>query len=276
MKQFLLRLLAFALIVGALVWVLAPVVKGQYWLWQGAKAVSGYRQTAAGLDTLASGTLLAQARAYNDAMDAVAMRDPFEQTQTAQAVEALELNGDGVMAVLSIPKLGEAMPVYREGALEQPAKGVSHLSGSSLPVGGEGAYCALFGERAGRFSGLDRLIAGDCFYIEAVQDTLIYEVEQVLPLEPDALADQLPEAEADICALVTTANRDDGPQRLLVRARRVDRQAAPISDATQPLPEWEARGILALPVLAIGLVIMVLTEALRAIARRRRLRRVRL
>lgn len=266
MKRFLLTLLTFALIGGALALALRPVAIEQMRLWQGARAVSNYRETAEALDTLDCGTRLADARAYNDALAG---------GKAGDAPDALALNGDGVVAVLSIPKLGGPMPVYQDESEVALETGVVRQADASLPVGGEGARCALYGERKERFSGLDRLIPGDCFYIEAIQDTLIYEVTQVLDDGGEAFDAGAQDKEADLCTLIAGTADDTDGSRLIVRASRVDRRDATLADDTQPLPDWAARGILALPALIAGLMILTVVEALRRGARRRRIKRTR-
>ena len=62
MKRFLLTLLTFALIAGALTLALRPVAIEQLRLWRGARAISGYREAADALNTLECGTRLALAR----------------------------------------------------------------------------------------------------------------------------------------------------------------------------------------------------------------------
>ena len=276
MKRFFARLLVVLLVCGAIAFALRPVVTDQSRAWRQARAVSDYRKTARGLDTLECGTLLAQAHAYNDSLVAISLRDALSlQQRDADACDALDLNRDGVLAVLSIPKLGATLPVYREEAWGAQHAGAGHMAGSDLPVGGAQSQCVLFGDRNGSFAGLDRLISGDCFYIEAIQDTLIYEVEQVRTLEGDALGGQAESGEADVCMLMTDVPGET-QQRLMVRARRVNRRQVPLVDDTMPLPDWATRGILAAPVLLAGWAVLALIEALRRSARRRKLKRSRI
>ena len=73
--------------------------------------------------------------------------------------------------------------------------GVGHLEGTSLPVGGETTHAILFGHRglpsAKLFTDLDQMKIGDHFLIHVLDNTLCYEVDQILVVEPedtDALA----------------------------------------------------------------------------------------
>lgn len=283
MKRLLLGLVAFALVAGAIVLLLVPAAGNQYRLWRDAKTVEDYRRAVAALDTLACGTILAQAQAYNAELQEIALPDAFDEAgQWADdpGARLLDVTDSGVIAVLEIPKMGVTLPVYRGLSQAALARGVVHVKGTSLPIGGEGTHCALAGEGGGRFAdelnGLSRLIAGDCFTIETLQDTLTYEVEGLEVVEPGALAGEALEPETDACTLMTAIERDGEPLRLLVRARRVSRMAPLLDDDTQLLPGWAARMILAAPVALAGLILLALIEALHGAVKRRRLRRMRL
>lgn len=279
MKRFLLGLLAFAVIAGGIVFLVTPMVGDQYRLWRDANAVSDYRRAVVELDTLACGTLLAQARNTNEALREIALRDVFdseEETEDPDA-EPLDVTGHGVIAVLEIPKLGTTLPVYRGLSQNVLARGAAHLAGTSLPVGGEGTHSVMVGQGGGRFTdvqnGLDRLIAGDCFYVQALQDTLVYEVFEVEMIAPSALQAEPLDAEADLCTLMTATGEDE---RLLVRARRIARRETPLDDDTQLLPGWAARLIFAAPIALAGLVVLALIEGLRRAVRRRKLKKMEL
>ena len=283
MKRLLLGLLAFALAAGAIVLLLLPAAGSQYRLWRDAKQVDDYRGAVAGLDTLACGTLLAQAQAYNEGLRAITPLDAFDeagQWGDDPGARILDVADNGVIAVLEIPKMGVTLPVYRGLSQAALARGVVHVEGTSLPIGGEGTHCVLAGEGGGRFTeelnGLDRLIAGDCFTLETLQDTLTYEVEELEALAPDALEAEAIDPEADRCTLMTAIQQDGEPIRLLVRAKRVSRRIVLLDDDTQLLPGWAARMILAAPVVLAGLILLALIEALNGALRRRRLRRMRL
>lgn len=282
MKRFVLGLLVFALVAGIVALALTPAAVNQYRLWRDARSIGDYRRAVNALDTLARGTLLAEARRYNEGLEEIALRDAFAQTAYAEdaGADILDVSGSGVIAVLEIPKLGMTLPVYRGVSQRALARGAVHLEGTSLPVGGEGTHCVLAGQGGGRFAGLfdglDRLIPGDCFYVQALQDTLIYEVAQIDAVAPEALEAQPIDGEADLCTLMTAITQDGDERRLLVRARRIGRQETPLEDDTQVLPGWAARLIFAAPVALAGLILLALVEGLRRAVGRRRLKRMRL
>ena len=274
MKRFLLGLLVFGILAGAAALLLVPTVGSQYRLWREADAVQTYRRAVSELDTLDCGTLLAQARNANGELKAIALQDPWGEGDAPTSnpgAQALDAADNGVIAVLEIPKIGATVPVLRTFDEVSLEKGTVHLPVTSLPVGGEGTHCVLAGQGNGRFSdpvnGLNRLIPGDCFYVEALQDTLIYEVSENLTLAPSELDALTLDRRADQCTLITASGEDE---RLVVRARRIGRRQTPLLDDTHVLPGWAARLIFAAPMALAGLIMLVLIEGLRRAATRRR------
>ena len=66
----------------------------------------------------------------------------FSREALAEAEESygrlLNVRGDGIMGYIQIPKIGVELPIYHGTAEETLDKGVGHLLGTSLPVGGIG------------------------------------------------------------------------------------------------------------------------------------------
>lgn len=57
----------------------------------------------------------------------------------------LNLSGDGIMGYIEIPKINVHLPIYHGTGDSSLSKGVGHLLGSSLPVGGESTHAILSG-----------------------------------------------------------------------------------------------------------------------------------
>ncbi len=98
------------------------------------------------------------------------------------------------MGYLSIPKINVQLPIYHgtDEAVLQIALG--HLTGSSLPVGGETSHSVVSGHTglpsAKLITDLDQLKKGDLFQYTVLDRTLTYEVDEinvVLPGEMDKL-----------------------------------------------------------------------------------------
>ena len=59
--------------------------------------------------------------------------------------ELLNVQGNGLMGYVEIPVLSVKLPIYHGTDEETLDRGVGHLLGSSLPVGGANTHCVLTG-----------------------------------------------------------------------------------------------------------------------------------
>ena len=283
MKRFLLTLLTLALVAALIALALMPTATRQYRLSQNAKVTSGYQDAVRGLSLLDCDTLLAQAEAYNQALGSTGWVDPFSPASgdsgDGEAYAAL-LNpaGNGVMAVLEVPKLGISQAVYHGGASDSPTARVSHVPRSQLPAKGAPGPCLLSATRE-RFydplAGLGRLMEGDCFFLHVLQETWTYEVFQVAVVAPEALA-EFQATEDDECALVVATTEKGREARLVARGRRVPRRSAKPVDDSRPLPNGVPELIFAAPVAAVGLALLAVVEWVRRSVRRHKRRRMKL
>ncbi|MCD7736431.1 MAG: class C sortase, partial [Lachnospiraceae bacterium] len=119
----------------------------------------------------------------------------------------LNVAGDGVMGYLSIPEINVSLPIYHGTGSEELQKGIGHLYGTSLPVGGASTHTVLAGHRglpgAALLTDLDYLETGDFFFLYILDEVLAYEVisvEIVEPTQTDSLAVQEGE---DLATIVT-------------------------------------------------------------------------
>ena len=142
----------------------------------------------------------------------------------------LDLDGSGIMGYIEIPKISVRLALYHgtgEAALQH---GVGHLAGTSLPVGGAGTHAALSGHRglpsALLFTDLDKLEIGDRFYLTVLGETLVYEVDQILTVTPDAVSSIHAEPDGDYVTLITCTPYGVNTHRLLVRGSRTTEPAA--------------------------------------------------
>ncbi len=172
----------------------------------------------------------AAARAYNDSLSPLRYHREAVQTASENYENQLNLNGSGIMGYVEIPKLEINLPIYHGTGETALDKGVGHLLGSSLPVGGTGCHSILTGHSgvAGNrlFSDIDQLSEGDVFFLRVLDETLAYEVEAVnivLPYETELLA---PIRGRDLCTLVTCYPYGVNTHRLLVRGKRIPYEEA--------------------------------------------------
>jgi sortase A len=169
---------------------------------------------------------LKAAQAYNKTLASTQNGSlELSDAMRAQYDTMLDVTEDHVMGYVEIPSIKVTLPIYHgtdDAALEA---GVGHIEGSSLPVGGESTHCVISGHRglpsAKLFTNLDQLDVGDTFMLHTLRDTLTYEVDQILIVEPDDTAALMITKGEDLCTLVTCTPYGVNTHRLLVRGHRV-------------------------------------------------------
>lgn len=139
--------------------------------------------------------------------------------------ENLNPFNDGMMGYLKIEKIGVYLPIYHgvnEGVIQ---KGVGHLPGTSLPIGGASSHAALSTHSglpsAKLFTDLHKLEVGDQFVVSVLGEDLYYQVinkETVLPKNVEPL--KVFEGK-DYVTLFTCTPYGINTHRLLVRGERI-------------------------------------------------------
>ena len=144
--------------------------------------------------------------------------------------------GNGIMGYVEIPKISVNLPIYHGTENDSLERGIGHLLGSSLPVGGESTHSILSGHSGmasqKMFTDLEQLIIGDVFYLHVLDETLAYqvvEINTVLPYDTSLLGIAPGE---DLCTLVTCTPYGVNTHRLLVRGSRI-----PYEEAEQLMEE---------------------------------------
>lgn len=181
---------------------------------------------------------LAQAREYNEALargDVArgALLDPMSNVPTSETeapggfdyAQILAANELGLMSRIRIPSINVDLPIYHGTAEATLAKGVGHLEGTSLPVGGASQHSVLTAHRglpeAAMFDDLDQMQPGDRFTIETLGEVLTNEVTDTQTILPDETQTLLPEYEKDLVTLVTCTPLGINTHRYPVTGERV-------------------------------------------------------
>lgn len=144
--------------------------------------------------------------------------------------QILNVGNDGVMGYVSIPKINVKLSIYHGTADDVLQTGIGHLNGTKLPIDGESTHSVLAAHRglpsARLFTDIDQLERGDMFYIHVLDETLAYQVDQILDMvdkddnETLQKALQIEEGQ-DYVTLFTCTPYGVNSHRLLVRGTRV-------------------------------------------------------
>lgn len=177
----------------------------------------------------ANNKLLMDAREYNRSLSFGEVVDVFQNPEVKNSdryLSILNINNNGMMGYISIPKIDVRIPIYHGTTSDVLQKGVGHLEGSSFPVGGESTHAILSAHRglpsSKLFTDLDQLKKGDIFYIYILNQVLAYQVDQVLVTEPSE-TDALRIVDGkDYITLVTCTPYAINTHRLLVRGERIE------------------------------------------------------
>ncbi|MFU0513584.1 class C sortase [Gardnerella greenwoodii] len=177
---------------------------------------------------------LARAREYNQKLSSGAIYEantniPTSHGETSDASqdywEQLKANDDGLMARLRIKKIDLDLPVYHGTEDATLLKGLGHLRGTSLPVGGKGTRSVITGHRglasAEMFTRLDEIVKGDTFTIEVFDEILTYKVVDKIVVNPDETKKIAAVPGKDLVTLITCTPLGINTQRILVTGERV-------------------------------------------------------
>ena len=228
-RKIILVLTAVISLVLALGIALYPMISAIYNEQHQSKIHTQFLQQVEDTDDSKLQEALQHARAYNAALNGILADENFSETALMGASEdydaQLNVTGRGIMGYVSVPKINVTLPIYHgtdSGTLE---RGIGHLLGTSLPVGGDSTHAVLTahsGMASQRmFSDLPQLAEGDVFYLEILGETLAYQVDQIKTVLPHDTTYLGIEADADLCTLVTCTPFGVNTHRLLVRGHRI-------------------------------------------------------
>lgn len=214
---------------------------------------------------------LEAAKAYNRTQTDGPILDPWlariSKDNTAYQEYEAQLAGVSAMSQLAIPSIDLRLPIYHGTGEETLQRGLGHLYGTSLPVGGEGTHAVITGHTglttATLFDNLVDVKEGDAIYVSTFGERMKYQVrstEVVLPDQTDSLRTQ---PGKDLLTLVTCTPYGINTHRLLVHAERVpmDPDEAKVLDESTSTTQWWmwALGALSLLIL-VGLIWWLMRE----------------
>lgn len=176
--------------------------------------------------------------AYNKSLGQITFADPFDIEETKPEDEddgiqtldeyykALSVGGQNMMGYIKIPKISISIPIYHDATEAQLQKGIGHLKGTSMPIGGKGTHCVLSGHTGipgnQLFTDLDKLEIGDKFYLHVLDEVLAYRVDEINVVEPDDVSKLQIDPDEDYCTLLTCTPYGINSHRLLVRGVRTE------------------------------------------------------
>lgn len=214
--------------------LLYPVVATQWNNNKQAAVSRAYEDLNQQADPATLQRYLDSARAYNATEVGGPILDPWlsrvsEENEAYQRYLG-ELNYQEAMSRIVIPSINVDLPIYHGTADDTLQRGVGHLFGSALPVGGEGSHSMLTAHtglsQASLFDNLDEVVVGDVFYLSTAGEKFKYEVHNIDVVLPDEAENLHPVAGEDLVTLITCTPYGINTHRILVTAHRVEMDLA--------------------------------------------------
>ena len=206
--------------------LLYPTVSDYWNSFHQSRAIATYAEAVAELDNGQYEDMWQEAVEYNEKLKEKENRWFLTEEEQEEYEGILDISGTGIMGYIEIPEIKVSLPIYHgvdEGILQVA---IGHIPGTSLPTGGEGTHCVVSGHRglpsAKLFTDLDKLVEGDIFLMRVLDETMTYEVDQILIVEPEDTSALEMEAGKDLCTLVTCTPYGVNSHRLLVRGHRIE------------------------------------------------------
>ena len=190
-----------------------------------SRAITDYESVLEDLEPEDYTAIFEKAYAYNKELYETdfPLRD---YKQVSGYYDTLRVTDNDMIGYLKIGRIGVELPIYHGTSDKVLSKGVGHLEGSSLPVGGENTHCVMSAHRglpsAKLFTDLDRVEKGDTFQIIILDQVLTYQVEFIKVIEPTDISDLRIIEGGDYCTLFTCTPYGINTHRLLVRGVRIE------------------------------------------------------
>lgn len=244
-----------------------PKVSNWLSLYTSRVEIGSYNNAVKEMDTSQLEALEKDANNYNEAL---AKKD----TQALSVInyQALLTVTDAI-GYVDIPKINIYLPIFHDMSDEVLQKGVGHMSGTSLPVGGKSTHAVLPAHTglpsAELFTDLDQMELGDVFYIHVLGKVLAYKIDQIKVVLPEDDSDiQIVEGE-DYVTLLTCTPYGINDHRLLVRGTRIPYEESSKEIAKTPPTQDDAEeqlpvevivtfAVLILAVVVIAIVLLIL------------------
>ncbi len=275
-----LAILTFLLALGI---TLYPIISTAYYEKHQAKLQYQYQEQVKQTDTSELDKAREDAASYNKAL--LSGTDAFGKDAIANAAteygDLLNPTGNGVMGYIRVPSIGVNLPIMHGTQSNTLEQGVGHLLGTSLPIGGNSTHTVLTAHSgmasAKMFSDLDQLEIGDVFYINVLNETLAYQIDQIKTVLPHDTTYLGITQDADQATMVTCTPFGVNTHRLLVRGSRIPFEEAVQVETTKakaekPMSTWQQqylRGVLigiagAVVILAVAVILVFIRRRKRA------------
>jgi len=255
--------------------LLYPTLSDVYNKLRNQSLIVNYEDVVSNISDVDYSKMMADAKAYNDQHKVNVFVDAFngEEYILSHPYDTL-LNpaGNNIMGHIEIPKINVKLAIGHGTGTEILEKGVGHIEGTSLPIGGKGTHSVLSAHRglpsAKLFTDLDEIDINDKFFIYVLNEKLAYEVDQINVIEPTEVELLAIDENEDLVTLLTCTPYGVNSHRLLVRGHRIPYVEDDVAiEASHHTIAERDKPVL---ILVIGLVLLFIIVLIMGIIKRRK------
>lgn len=247
-------LIAIALILVGLGVLLYPVVATNWNNRMQARAANEYSKLEKSAPPELLRTAFEQAQQYNADLGSITVNDAWSTTDDENSPEyqnysryLSELAETDAMGRIVIPSINSDLPIYHGTSEQSLSRGVGHLYGTDLPVGGvgdgEGRHSALSAhtglQNATMWDNLVKVKKGAAFYIAAGGEKLKYEIHDISVVLPSDTSKLTRKSGQDLVTLITCTPYGSNTHRLLVTGHRVPMDPSEEDVFNHGGPKWQ-------------------------------------
>lgn len=225
------KIITFLFIVASAILMFYPWISNFVNQHEADITVESYKKKEQSLSEKQKEEMWKKAQQYNAdlAKNQVELTDPFQESQSAIKSgliynQLLNLDGSGMMSYVEIPCINVNLPVFHGTSASVLERGVGHLEGSSLPVGGSSTHTVLTGHTglnsAKLFTDLTEVQKGDLFYLHTLGKILAYRVIDIQVVLPENTESLLIQDGRDLATLITCTPYGVNSHRLFVTGVR--------------------------------------------------------
>jgi len=259
-------ILLLVILLAGLSLLLYPTVSDYWNSFTQSRAVANYAEQLKNLDDTQYDQLWSDAQAYNHDLAKMPGGVVLPKEMETRYYEQLAVDDSGIMGLVEIPAIGVNLPIYHGTSEEVLQVAIGHLDWTSLPIGGKSTHCVISGHRglpsAKLFTHLDQLSEGDIFMLRILNETLTYEIDQILIVDPHEVTPLYIVDGKDYCTLLTCTPYGINSHRMLVRGSRIENteeaKEVRISANAVKIDPMIVAPVVAIPILLILLVKLML------------------
>lgn len=220
-------IVASIVILAGIVLLLYPTVSNWWNTKHQSIAIESYVSKVEKSDETEYTDILKEARDYNESLvDKSLDRLRLSEKELDKYNSMLKIEDSEIISVISIPKINLRLPIYHGTGEAVLQVAIGHIPGTSLPVGGKDTHSVISGHTgltsAELFTDIEKLLKGDTFTLNTLNETLTYEVDQIRVVLPQEVDDLNIEKGKDYVTLQTCTPYGVNTHRLLVRGSRIN------------------------------------------------------